>query len=260
MDVRHISTEDVFLTFNARQLCLGLKKGPKDVHFTLSFHPNSDDMNFHVTRNTSDQKNKPQIVIAVVNKVSLESALTKLSKNIFYVFFEPLIIPKFCKIPKRGYHPQLDFISLSNFKDSKEADSLCNEITKTFNQSSKLERNGRRLRIGPTLDANFITLGKSKQNLQLIRPYLMPLSHAGLDKVELGYLSTFYFSGLVIIAGNQVFRQRVNIPFKEFAECILGMELTKVLSAKTKKALTDIIKANNYEESLVFNDPIRLFK
>src|SRR5258708_34099671 len=111
-------------------------------------------MNFHITRNTADHLDKPKIVIAVVNKLSLEKALPQLSKNLFSTLFEPLTIPRFCKQPKCGYQPPLDFVSLTRFEDSKEANILYKEIRMTFSQSSKLERNGRRLRVNSDLDAN----------------------------------------------------------------------------------------------------------
>ncbi len=74
-----ISTFDYFsinkkfwIKLSNRLISFGCDALPNNVHFTIGFDERSPDINFHITKNTSDAKNKPQIKIFVTNKKELE--------------------------------------------------------------------------------------------------------------------------------------------------------------------------------------------
>jgi len=62
------------------------------MHCTLSFNPDSDDINFHIAKHADDENDKPKIVVALANKKVLENELVKFSKRIFQLAFEPVIL------------------------------------------------------------------------------------------------------------------------------------------------------------------------
>src|ERR1700743_1741142 len=67
--INHISFEDsLWIKFSEELISFGHKGLPSDVHFTISFDPRNEDINFHITRNVSNQLNKPKITIACIHK------------------------------------------------------------------------------------------------------------------------------------------------------------------------------------------------
>ncbi|HMG08006.1 MAG TPA: hypothetical protein VK609_05815 [Mucilaginibacter sp.] len=63
---------------------------PKDVHLSVSHHPNSPDINLHVTRNFGLEKDKPQLVICTINRGEVMACFQSGFAQLFELLFEPV--------------------------------------------------------------------------------------------------------------------------------------------------------------------------
>jgi hypothetical protein len=61
-----------------------------EIHFSISHHPNSDNFNFHVTRNTPDKENKPKVIICEIAKDDLYFWLKIAADQLFTLLYEQL--------------------------------------------------------------------------------------------------------------------------------------------------------------------------
>ncbi|MDP9077800.1 MAG: hypothetical protein M3O71_10285 [Bacteroidota bacterium] len=258
MDINYISNEDFFISLNEGVIVLGLKKLLDGVHFTLSFSPNSDDINLHITRHVDDEINKPKIVIAVANKKVLENELLTFSKGIFQLVLEPLYFEKPRKLPKTGYHPFCKYFSLNKLEKGQLGEQFNNEVRTVFKRSSKF-KGLRKLILRPELIANFTAWTKSSHTKTRIKEEFLCKSQVSVEHVEQGYLHSSNYSGMVIIVGSQIFKIRDDISIVDLANAFLGNELTKLLVTKTNTAIKDIFQAADYNQSIPFNDPVRIF-
>ena len=70
---------------------------PADVHFTLSYHPDSDMMNLHLTRNSPgvNNNNKPQMRIAQWPKSQFEEMARIFAYRYFNKVWEPFDMRKY---------------------------------------------------------------------------------------------------------------------------------------------------------------------
>ena len=258
MDVNHISNEDFFIRLNAGVIVLGLKKLLGGVHFTLSFSPNSDDINLHITRHADDENNKPKIVIAVANKKVLENELSAFSKHIFQLVLEPLYFEKPRKLPKTGYHPFCKYFSLTKLEKGQLGEQFKNEVRTVFKRSAKF-KGLRKLILKPELVDNFTDWTKSSHTKHRIKEEFLCIGQVNVEHIEQGYLHSSNYSGMVIIVGGQIFKLRDDITIVDLANAFLGNELTKLLVTKTNTAINDIFQAADYDQSIPFNDPVRIF-
>lgn len=258
MNVNHISNEDFFIRLNEGVIVLGLKKLLGGVHFTLSFSPNSDDINLHITRHVDNESNKPKIGIAVANKKVLENRLLAFSKGIFQRVTEPLYFEKPRKLPKTGYHPFFRYFSLTKLEKGHLGDQFKNEVRTVFKRSAKF-KGSRKLILKSELVDNFADWPKSGHIKNRIKEEFLPIGQVSVEYIEQGYLHSSNYSGTVIIVGGQIFKIRDDIIIVDLANAFLGNELTKLLVTKTNTAIKDIFQVADYNQSIPFNDPVRIF-
>ena len=255
MDVNHISSEDFFIRLNEGVIVLGLKKLLGGVHFTLSFSPNSDDINLHITRHVDDENNKPKIVIAIANKKVLENELSAFSKSIFQLV---LYFEKPRKLHKTGCHPFCKYFSLTKLEKGQLGEQFKNEVRTVFKRSAKF-KGSRKVVLKPELVDNFTDWTKSSHTKNRIKEEFLSIGRVNVEHIEQGYLHSSNYSGMVIIVGGQIFKMRDDITIVDLANAFLGNELTKLLVTKTNTAIKDIFQAADYNQSIPFNDPVRIF-
>ena len=95
---------------------------PKDVHFTIGYNPETREVNLHITRNVSDQSNKPKIVVVKFHLEALNEALPQIGKRMLNIFLNNLVNPSLIL-------PKLTFIPLPAaraFRSNLFEDFLCN--------------------------------------------------------------------------------------------------------------------------------------
>ena len=258
MDIQSISTEDFIVSFNERMAFLGFKKKFKGIHFTLSFNADVDDMNFHVTRHGPDNNDKPKIVVAFVNKKSLETELLKFSKKLFGLSYQPFFFSKRQKQPITGYRPYFKYLSLTELESGPSADDFRIGIHSVFHKSAKLERRGR-YRLNSNLALNFKQWVKRDPIKDIIKSKFTNLNKAVVRPIEIGYLTGPNYSGVAILIKGQIYIPREQVSLMTLANELWGIEITGTLIAKTESAILNIMKTENYAESVKFNDPLRIF-
>jgi hypothetical protein len=90
-EINSISINEVFwVRFESHSINLGFKGLPLHVHFTISFSPKSDDINFHITKNNGTENDKPKIEILRINKQILEEDAEKLSLKLLFRVLEEI--------------------------------------------------------------------------------------------------------------------------------------------------------------------------
>lgn len=95
-DINMISINDDFwIQLLDGRISFRFKGLPKDIHLTVSFHPDRPDINFHVTREIN-VPDKPQIKVVLIDKELLKQLETPIGISFFSAMIEPL--------PLKPYH------------------------------------------------------------------------------------------------------------------------------------------------------------
>lgn len=67
-----------WIQFHENRISIGNRFLPSNVHFTIAYNEQSPDVNFHISKNTSDENNKPKIEIVRISKKLLEALMPDL--------------------------------------------------------------------------------------------------------------------------------------------------------------------------------------
>ena len=113
-NINAITVKDLFWLRFKRDLNFGFQGLPSDLHFTISRHPNSSDVNLHISKNTSGIGRKPMIKIAVMDKQLFKDFEEMLYQTLGAFLFESVNI----KLIKKRY-PDLRFADVSREENVK---------------------------------------------------------------------------------------------------------------------------------------------
>jgi hypothetical protein len=250
-----ISINKLFwIKFSDHLISFGYKGLPKDIHFTFSFEKESKDFNFHITKNISGLKYKPQIKIILIEK-----KLFEVEQEFGQWLLNKMLVPLDLDDLKKKHGNNLSYISYKCYNQGKFS-SATRKMVESFHKISKIKKKTR-LKIQGDIEKEFNDIACSNE-----------LIDAMIDNIaELPTKFDTPTDGGIIIASEDVSVHVIRIHDKwftlshdmkpeELLSLLLNSELAKRLIWKIKRSLIILKNANSSEDTKTFNNPIRLIK
>lgn len=254
--IDHISINDIFwIQFKSHLISFGFKGLPEDTHFTVGFDDRSPDINFHVTKNSVDPKDKPQIKIVIIDKQLLEEDTPPLTLAMLNKMLKPLNMEEL----KAKYDYDLGFISFDSLQNS-EASSLTKQrLIDSFKDISRFRRRTR-LKVEGDIDMRLESFATSKELQKSILGNIVELSEEFEKNVEGGMVLTEDNTLQVIRINERWFKIRTDIKPFDLLCAFVNPQLAKHLIWQTKRALIAVKNASKYSDTAHLNKPIRLVR
>lgn len=252
--INHVSINNGFwIQFKNHLITFGFKGLPEGTHFTIGFDDRSPDVNFHVTKNSIDPKDKPQIKIVVIDKLILEELSPKLIALIFDYLLQPLDIQEL----RKKYDYDLGYISFETLQNSEEATVVEHSLIERFKVISKFRRKTR-IRIEGDIEKELETFATSKHIRQLLLDNTVVLSDESGNNIEGGMILTEDDTIQVIRINDQWFTLRSDIKLFDILSTVLNTRLALHIVWRVKRALIAMQYAKSYSDTEHMNRPIRI--
>jgi len=249
----YFSYSDLFwIRFNPHLIAFGFKGLPEDVHFTIGFDGRSPDINIHLTKNTTDNKDKPHIKIVVINKELLKEEVMNIFHSIFRYFFKPLNIDDLGS-------DDVKFISFNDILGDETSSIIETEFINFLLSNSKIKQK-KKVKLNEGLDSKLMELSSSESFQEPLISKMVDFQLAS-DKSKEG--------GLIICNEEVITALKINEHWYsisknfepiDFLYHLLGKQLTRDIKWKTKRALVNIKSASTYSDTDHLNKPIRLVR
>jgi hypothetical protein len=142
--IDHISINDFFwIKFAPQMINFGFQGLPKSIHYTIAFSDKSSDINFHVTKETQDPKNKPKIEIVRMDKKLLQEWFEKILPKLSISFLNNLLQPLDIVELKERHNDNLGFISFESLKNTNEYLLTEQKLIDSFKEISRVRKKTR---------------------------------------------------------------------------------------------------------------------
>lgn len=247
--------DDFWISLQNDIISFGFKGIPKNIHFTLSFNEKNEDINLHITKNSLDQFNKPQLKIFVINKkIILEN-----SEQFLYSFLNGILE----KIDvndlrcKSGY--QLSFVSLKSIEKSENISTFQNEIFEYIRKINKSKRKNR-LKIVENIGEQFEQFANDITIQNLIINNKITFESKSENTIESGIILTENESYFVVKIGVDWFKIRNDLKPVDLISILVDQNVANYIINKITVEVKLIETFNTFEESKKFSNPIRLTK
>ncbi len=255
--IDYFAIKDLFwIQFKGHLVSFGFKGLPNHIHLTIGFDERSADINFHVSKNMPNVKEKPQIKIFVINKELLKDDIPFLSISILKKYLKPLDLEEI----KSKYGEDLYFISYNDSEDSDLSMLVKNNFTDNFKDILKNKRKTR-WKIDTNIDdigdrIKSFAISTEMQNFFLNNIIDLPIEFQ--KPVEVGMIVAEDEAFQVIRINDEWFTIRTDIKPMDLLTSFINPELAMQMIWKTKRALVCIKNAKSYSDIKNLNNPIRL--
>lgn len=238
-------------------ISFSLPQLPKDVHFSISYEDRSPDINFHVTRNTSEDKNKPKIEVLRIDKQLFQALIPYITDSMLNQIFIPVKFKSWEK--KSNYHyDEIFYIPLNSF--SPRENSLVEATFKDY-LSDKIRIKNKTLKLSGDIEAALQKLVHHPVLKGLIkRNNWRRLPRHFQENPSLIYISSRKFSGIGFYFNGQLYSFREGVSLEELLSPNMVAGLVKTITFKTYMAIARVSKANSYDDTRPFNNSMRLIE
>ena len=254
--IDYISINDIFwIQFKSHLVSFGFKGLPDGTHFTIGFDERSPDINFHVTKNATNPKDKPQIKIIVIDKQILEEVAPSLTLSMLNKILEPLDMKEL----KAKYDYDLGFISFDRLQNS-EASSLTEQrLIDSFKDISRFRRKTQ-LKVEGDIEKRIESFATSEHLQQALLDNIVELSDEFEKYVEGGMILTEDNALQVIRINERWYSIRTDIKPFDILCAFVNPRLARHLVWNTKRALVAVKHSKKYSDTENLNKPIRLIR
>ncbi len=248
-EINSISVNEIFwVRFESNSINLDFKGLPQNVHFTISFNPNSPDVNFHVTRNNGTQNDKPKIEILRINRQILDEDVEKLG---FVLLGKALEEIPFSEIESAYFFPFGD-------EKSKSRKLIQNKMEEKFKDNMQMKRKGK-LKIIGEFESKLQEFAIDTEVLETILDDVVPIEEASVEHIQGGILIIDSVEIPVIRIHDKFFRMKKLTP-DEFLSVFLNPDVYKRLLPTIKKAIIRVKNSNSWAETQPYSKSIRLVR
>lgn len=254
--INYISINDSFwIQIKSDLITFGYKGLPNGVHFTFVYDSNSPDLNFHVTKNSSESNNinKPKIKIVVIDKKDFEDILPSLTLSILNKILIPIDIKHLNEKSKYG----LGFLSYDNLEKLELYSFIERMFLESFDDISRLKRKTR-LKIEGNIEKQLDNFVSSDVMKKLLFENIVDLSFEFEKKVDFGMVLSEDLVLQVLRINNCWYKIKTDIVPLDLLTAILTPQLVKHLVLKTKRAIVAVKNSKTYSDTECLNKPIRL--
>lgn len=228
---------------------------PEDAHFTISWHENSSKINLHVTKNASDQSNKPKIVIAELDKKIADEAMTFIPACIFNYLYTPISFKQYSRRSRKN----MRLCYFDDMEKDQTHTAIEEKLIKMFYDASTTK--GRKLRIRPDLENNFIPILHSPEMKSLLFGNIKNLTKRSINSGS-GRAGILFMGkkSVQFISGNRkcfVLNQKATL--YGLMTSFMKPELASGLIHEIQNAITQLQAADTFNDTVPFNRPYQLF-
>ena len=252
--IDYISINDLFwVQIKPHLISFGFKGLSENIHFTIGFDERSPDINLHITKNTSNQNNKPHIKIVVIEKKIVQEIENSLLFSILNMILEPIDLDEL----QSNYDFELGYLPYDKIENSEATVATKQRLISNFKKMSKIKRKSR-LKIQGNIEEPFENLIYSTEFQQTILDNIEGITDN--EKASLGGgILLFNDSVLNVIRINDDwYKLRTNLALFDWLCAFVNPELAQHIINKTKQALEAIKNADSYSDTENLNSPIRL--
>lgn len=164
MNTRNLEINDFWCRLSDRVFNIGLGILPKNIHCTLVFDSLLADVNLHLTKNTANHDDKPQIKIVIIDK----KVLSEMAEDILPPLFKNVLERFDMKSYREKHNDEVGFISLTEIENSHLETIVKKAIFEAFSDISKIKSNGRKLEIKGDLNSKLDNLVIESELVELI--------------------------------------------------------------------------------------------
>ncbi len=233
----------------------GFKGLPKDIHLTISFHPDNPKINFHITKNIGDGSSKPKIAIVEVEKNALTHIYEIAGKRMLSLILKPFDMRQFT-LQNRN---KVGFISYEDIEKGKFSASMEEQLKNTFRPITTFPRKKTRIKIKGDVELQLKTLNNSKQYQKQLQSYIVPVRHIPNGFFVGGMLLSKKELKTVVRIDNKWFEFKFPQTPSVIFNSLLGKEHAKKLLTTYKRALVRVKNANTYQDVAQFDKPFSFY-
>lgn len=251
----YFSIDDAFwIQIRPHLVSFGFKDLPKDVHLTISFHPDNPKINFHVTKNVGNSSSKPKISIVEIDKSILDQIGEKVSRRMLGAALKRFDLRQFTL----DHRNKVGFISFDDIQKGKYSEQMENGLKNVFLPITTFPRKTR-VKVKGDIGKQLEKFGTSKEYQKQLESYIVPVRH-----IPEGLL----VSGMLITKKDMKIVLRINGTWYEFyrpdnlmpiVSSIVGSVAAKKLYRRYRRALVLVRKANTYQEVEQYDKPPFLY-
>ena len=230
-----------------------------DMHFSISYHPKSDKVNLHLTRNVPDvpENNKPKIRLAECQKADME----EMAAILLHRYWQKVWIP-FDMRPYQYRRSQLGrsakFISITKMEKARDFSFFKERIVASFLTNTKRKRRGKEVHIHDSLVPAYERLLQQPDIFWRIMDKLQRVPRLFSLNKEFGYLYARDFKGLVLLLHGQWYAFRKEVDFMSILQDFLELDAFEVLYEKTRSAIDILKNSSTYDDTRPFDIPVNL--
>jgi hypothetical protein len=225
---------------------------PEDVHFTISFDSRSDKINFHLTRNVSDSKNKPKITIASIEK----ELFNKLLEPYANALLSKIYIPLDLRFWRGKYGKGLYFCSFADLEKDKNRTNIEEFILRNFKEVSETTKS--KLKIKSSFEEKFTTPVNIGKFRNIIINNLKRFPRKFVTDTEVGILFTKKLSFLIVRFNETWYKFNDQLNPMELLKIVVNDETVAELIKKSQESFAIIKTAETYQDTEPYNSPIHL--
>lgn len=251
-EVDSISLSDLFWTqFKKGRISFSFKGLPESIHFTFAWNDGYTKINFHITKNIGDGKDKPKIVIANFDNSLIEYITSFFPTILFNKLYQPISFKKYSRRNRKNiriFHT-----------DSLEASMLNERIDNIFKQMTTTKKN--KIKIEDSFEKHFLSLASSKEERRIILNNISPLTSRSFKhkSIREGVIFIGNKTYPFISANGKCLILKKRFTIFDLLTYFSKPELTKELVIYFKESLEKIQTAKSYSDTIPFNRPYTLF-
>lgn len=233
-----------WVRFNENVISFGSHQLPKDIHYSISFHPDDDYINLHITKNVSNAKNKPQIKIVKISKADAKQYEKAFCRRLLGHILKPLDIAAF-KIRSRNNVGFLSFDELQKGSTPKEMEE---ELATAFSPITKRQGGGAKIKVKGDITAALQEMTESPEYIQKITRKITPISKPPLSFVEGGVLVSRTESITAIRVGESWYEVISSERPISLFSVLTNEEIEAKILRTIKRGIVHLRNANTYQD------------
>lgn len=253
MEIKDLEINDFWCRLSERVFNLGCNIFPKDVHCTLVFDENLKDLNFHLTKNTRNPQDKPQIKIVIIEK----KVFNQIAENTLPFFITNFFERFDMKSYREKHQNEVGFISTVDIDNSDLGIIIKNALFENLTDISKIKANGKKLEIKGDINSRIDIFAGADGLIESIFEAAQYIKDTYGKTVDAGILLTQNETKHVLRINEEWFTFRSLNVFKLLCMYVTRKTAYQII-CKTEHALELLKEAQTYSDTEKYNYPIRI--
>lgn len=236
--IDYISIDNCFwIQFNKKYVSFGLRDLPSDIHLTISYNPDLPDINFHLTKNTSNQSNKPKIEIFRISKNLLELTFERGFLTFLFNMVEPIDTSVVTDGSNFGY------ISTNEIESKSEE-----VVLSSFKEGDYQIKKKRRLKITSNIEERFNELSRKQELQELYKTMIKPLNNS-MELMDSGIVTSATDSIVGIKLFGTWYKFRDKVELSELFNGLVEQRTIKQLKRRFKESIIKLRTAESFSDT-----------